>query len=367
MTALETQLLLEFAPHAHIHATPFELRLAEDRGAAPVQVQPVVVPAWTRALAAEEYAPWLDQALIQEQPGCKRIRLYCSEQAASQTRLIVQGGTATSLGRRQAPLMETLVWVRTHAKKLRHFQDHPTVRIIDHTRFYNGRGEPCPLPEFDPATGTFHHPQEITGALVVEYTPGFTLYEIHYDTGETQLPATWFREMKLAWLAGNIHDATIPQVQVIAIGPDRADQLAFSRDFWPPHAATSSGYRSRTKEPFVQQNDGYLYTGSGNPESCWEKCKNKIQPEARLLTQAELEAIRNCVELERNPKFHYVESSRIERTERITALDNPEMYIDVARPVELTMRLQRADGGVCTTRPPTGCCPEIILRFSNHS
>lgn len=367
MTMLESQLLLEFAPRNDPQGgEPYELRLAEDRGAQPVQVRPVVVPSWNRSQAPEEYAPWLDQALIQELPGRKRIRLYCSGQAASQTKLLVQGGTPIHLGRRAEPLIETLVWVRASSKRLRYFHDNPTVRIIDHTRFYDNRGEPCPLPEYDAGSGSFRHAREVTGALVVEYTPGFSLYEIVYDTGESQLPAAWFREMQLAWLAGNIQDATIPTVQVIAIGPHRADQLAFSRDFWPIHAATATGYRSRTSEPFQKQENGYLYTGSSDND-CWTKCKQKIQPEAILLTREELEAVRRCVEAEQSPKFHYVESARKEFTERIFATDNPELYLEVARPVELTLRLQRADDGVCTTQAPTGCCPELTLRFARHS
>ncbi|MBF0189789.1 MAG: hypothetical protein HQL99_01405 [Magnetococcales bacterium] len=364
MTILEAGLRLDFSPHAQSDQEPFELRLSQDRGSVPVQVRPATVPSWTRTHALEAYADWLDEALIQESPGLKRVRLYCSDNAAARTRLTVHGGTPTPLGRRHEPLIETLVWVQSHARRLRYGHDRPQARILDHTRFYDLQGQECPLPEFDPESGTFHHPREVTGALVVEYAPGFSLYEISYDTGASQLPAEWFRELKLAWLAGNIHDATPPMVRVIAIGPNAADQLSFNRDFWPTHAGTQTGYRARSPEPFTPEGSGYRYVPTPG-KTCWDRCKHLIQPHSSLLTQQEMIAVRNCVETQNTPRFHYVEESRVVRTERVFAPDNPELYIDVARPVELVMKLKRADGGLCDHNTPSGCCPELTLRFSN--
>ncbi|MBF0212195.1 MAG: hypothetical protein HQM00_01380 [Magnetococcales bacterium] len=363
MTSLQTELRLDFAPQAQSHPESFELRAIEERGSVPLQVRPVLVPAWTRTDALEEYAPWLDKALIQIAPGRKRVRLYCSREVASRSRLTVQGGVPLPLGRRQEPLVETLVWVQTHSKRLRHFHDRPQARILDHTRFYDRDGQELPLPEYDPDSASFHHPQAVTGALVVEYTPGYSLYEIVYDSGEAQLSAEWFREMKLAWLAGNIHDATIPVVRVIAIGPEMVDQLTFTRNFWPSHAGVRTGFRALDDEPFVREGDGYRYIPRAD-HSCWERCKERVQPDRALLTTKEMIAVRNCVSAEQAPRFHYVEESRVVRTERISAPDNPELYIDVARPVELVMKLKRADDAVCDQQPPAGCCPEITLRFS---
>ncbi len=363
MNSLDAGLLLNFVNQPDTIQTPFVLQTDEDRGAVPIQVRPATVPSWSRE--PEAFSDYLPQALIMEAPGRQRIRLYCPKATVSTVRLLVQGGSSKRLGRRQKPIVETLIWVRGQNRKLRYHYDQPTITIVDHTRFFNADGQESPLPVYDQSTGTFHHAQEVTGALVVRYAPGFLLYEIEYDVGESQIPAEWLREMKLAWLAGNIHTATIPPVRVIAMGTSEADQLTFPRIFWPSHAMTRTGYRS-TVTPQVKPNgSGYTVQPQGFTDPCWQRCKEKIQPNGNQLSAAQMQAVRNCVAAEKSPKYHYVEASRIIRTERLFAPDNADLYIDVARPVEIVMRLQRADEGVCDNHPPPSCCPELRLRFDS--
>lgn len=362
MSTLDTHLLLNFVNQADTVQEPFFLQLDENRGAIPLQVRPLTVSSWTRA--SEEYETYLDRALVMEARGRQRVRLYCAKALVSSCRLLVQGGSYQRLGRRQQPILETLVWVRASSRRLRYHHDRPSMRIIEQTRFFSVDGQETSLPQYDQATGSFHHSMEVTGALVVEYSPGFTLYEIEYDTGEAQVPAEWFREMKLAWLAGNLFNATIPPVRIIAMGPKQADQLAFARDFWPSHSSVRTGYRSAVIPHVEPDGEGYQVKPTLD-DPCLQRCKEKIQPHGSYLTAAQMQAVRNCVEAEKSPKYQYVEESRTTRIERISAPDNPDVYIDVARPLELVMQLKRADGGVCDNHSPSGCCPELRLRFAN--
>ncbi|MBF0127569.1 MAG: hypothetical protein HQM02_10210 [Magnetococcales bacterium] len=362
MTTLEAGLRLDFVPRRELNREPFVLQTVTDRGSQPIQVRPMYVPAWTRD--PREYADYLEQALVMEVPGRRRVRLYCSRTLARNARLLVLGGTHQPLGRRQEPLLEILTWVRANTRRLRFCHDQPAMRIVDHTLFYNALGEETSLPDYDQESGTFHHPQEVTGAVLVEYFPGFSLYDIEYDTGAGQIPAEWFREIRLSWLAGNIHHAAIPPVRVIALGPQSADQLSFPRDFWPEHASVRTGYRSSYTPQIESTSQGYKVTPQALEDPCWRRCKELVQPDGSYLTAAEMQAIRDCVQAEKTPKYHYVEESRTIRVERVTAPDNPEIYLDVARPVELVMRLKRADGGVCDNQAASGCCPELRLRFS---
>ncbi|MBF0180713.1 MAG: hypothetical protein HQM03_11890 [Magnetococcales bacterium] len=362
MTTLAAGLKLDFAPHWERNREPFALQAAVDPGGSPVQVRPFTVPAWT--LDPTQYEGFLDQALVMEESGRRRVRLYCADALAGGVRLLVLGGAHRNLGRRQEPMLEILSWTQAATRRLRFHHDQPAVRLVDRTAFYNDRGEEVGAPEYDQASGAFHHPQEVTGALLVEYRPGFTLYEIEYDTGAAQIPPEWFREMKLAWLAGNIHQAAIPPVRVIAIGTRAADQISFAREFWPYHSSVLTGFRSVRAPTFETTDNGYKITPKPLDDPCWQRCKEMIRPNDPYLTAAELVALHDCVQRGKNPKFQYVEESRSVRVERLFAPDNPEVWLDVARPVELVMKLQRADSGVCDGQAPSGCCPELRLRFS---
>ncbi|MEO5332860.1 MAG: hypothetical protein H7839_12625 [Magnetococcus sp. YQC-5] len=362
MNTLDTGVTLNFVSQQTTHREPFILQTGKDRGKTPLMVRPVVVHAWTRD--PSEYEAQLSEALVMESPGRQRVRLYCSQAQAPVVRMLVHGGASKALGRRHEPLLETLTWVQANTRQLRFFYDQPTMRIVDHTRFFLNNGQETQLPDYDQQTGTFHHPHAVTGALVVEYFPGFTLYEIEYDTGAAQISPEWFREIQQAWLAGNIHNATIPEVRVIAMGTNEVDQITFARDFWPAQTMVRTGYTTTSKPEIIPTPDGYRIKSLPS-DPCWSRCKEQIQPDGPLLSAAQMVALQNCVDAEKSPKYHYVEESRSVKTERIYAPDSPDVYIDVARPVELVMKLKRADGGICTNQAPPGCCPELRLRFGS--
>lgn len=366
MTTPQEALLLDCTPRAKAERPPFELRVADDRGARPVQVRPALVANWTLERPLEAYASWLDQALIQVAPGVRRIRLYCARESADPVRLTVMGGTANALGRRQESLIETLTWVQTRVKRLRYHHDRPTARILEQSRFFDAQGEETHPPRFDPESASFVHDQEVTGALVVTYTPEFSLYEITYDNGASQASPELFREMCLAWLAGNIHDAAVPPVRIIAVGPNDATQLAFSRAYWPARADTPSGHRIQDPSPFSKEGASYRYKPPARP-TCWDRCKQTIQPNSSLLNEREMSAIRDCVEAASNPRFQYVEESRQVRMERIFAPGSTEIYIDVERTVGMVLKLKRADGSPCDQSSQNGCCPELTLRFAGSA
>ncbi|MBF0418118.1 MAG: hypothetical protein HQL86_07720 [Magnetococcales bacterium] len=366
MNSPQAALLLNFTPRDQGEKLPFELRLADDHGAQPVQVKPVLVDRWTRDRPLETYARWLDQALLQVASGIRRVRLYCARTRADQVRLTVMGGTAGALGRRQESLIETLTWVGARSRRLRYHYDRPEVRILEQSRFFDAQGAETHAPRFDPESASFVHDQQVTGALVIEYTPEFSLYEITYDNGASQASAELFREMRLAWLAGNIHDAAVPPVRIIAVGPNDAAQLSFPRAFWPAHADTASGHGISDPPPFTKEGKEYRYKPPAKP-TCWDRCKQSIQPNNNLLNEREMTAIRDCVESAHTPKFQYVEQSREVVMDRIFAPGSTEIYIDVERTVEMVLTLQRADSNPCEQTSQNGCCPELTLRFATSS
>ncbi|MBF0349201.1 MAG: hypothetical protein HQL81_16155 [Magnetococcales bacterium] len=92
--------------------------------------------------------------------------------------------TAYPLGRRYDPVVEALTWSGEVTKRLRYFYDSPQVEIMQETVFRDRNGVVLPDPVYDPQRGTFSTRGEAIGALVVRYSPGYSLYRIMYDTGK---------------------------------------------------------------------------------------------------------------------------------------------------------------------------------------
>ncbi len=340
----------------------FDLRLADDRGARPVQVKPVVVPIWSRRPGIYDHL--LTEALQMRATGRRRLRLYCPKSYANQVRMTVHGGSTRCLGRRYEPMIETLTWVQGHDQRLRYHYDRPEAEIMERTRFFDVDGRETDPPVWLPAEGRFHHPQPVTGALVVAYRPGFSLYEIDYDTGVDRISPEWFREMQYAWLAGNIQDVAIPPVRVVAIAGERAAQTTFPRAFWPNRSTVRGGYEWPNGEPVLEpEGDGYRIRSESGADLCWRLCRQSIKPDGGFLSESELQAVRECVQQGRNPIYHYVETKRTVRTERIYSVDDAEVYVDVERQVELVMKQRRVDAGPCPESEPAPCCPELVFRF----
>lgn len=363
MSAFVTSLKLDMAPSQR--RSPFVLSVGDDQGAVPVRVTPKVVHAWSRKPGV--YDALLDDTLRMKTPGVRRVRLYCPVRVASEARLVVHGGQARYVGRRTEPLVETVTWIQNRARSLRFFHDRPDLRILEQTRFFDNHGHEVSPPAYVPSKGGFRHDQEVTGAMMVSYDPGFSLYEIQYDTGEAQMSASAFREVKLAWLAGNIRDAIIPPVRIIALSGEHATQVSFPRAFWPEHSAVRQWFQEDGEEPaMIPVAGGFRVDPDSGVDACWARCKEKVKPEDNYLTAEDRQAILDCVEQGKNPRYHYVESKRTAKTERIHSQNDPEVYVDVERPVELIFRLQRADDAPCVDPAPPPCCPELILRFQSN-
>lgn len=363
MTTSVASLKLDFT--ARQAREPFVLTEGDDQGSVPLRVYPMMVNSWSRKPGA--YDALLDDTLHMKSPGIRRIRLYCPVRSAVETRLLVHGGRQHYLGRRKEPRVETLTWTRNQSRTLRFFYDQPDVNILEQTRFFDNNGNETSPPQYVPSQGVFCHAQEVTGAMVVTYQPGFSLYEIQYDTGEEQVTEKAFREIKLAWLAGNIRDAPIPLVRVIAINNKNATQLTFQRNFWPEHSAARQWFQEDVKEPAMTPvTGGFRVDPKGVRDPCWSRCKEKVRPDDNYLTAEDRQAILDCVEQGNNPLYHYVESKRTIKIERLYSQNDPEVYVDVERPVELVFRFQRADDSPCADHSPPSCCPELVLRFKSN-
>ena len=365
MSKVSTDLQINFSTQAGDE--PFALVVDDGVGAEPVKVYPyAAIGEWIDHI----YTISIPRGIRVWRIGKKRVRLYCSEAIAANVQVKVYRSTpqatVTCLGRRFEPIIETLTWNSSRVSRLQYPYDNPDVTILDHTWFIDADGNDLPIPIRVPNTPEFMSEQEVTGTLVVRYSPGFTLYEIPYDIGETFVSADRFREITDAWWKGNIEDAIPPGVEVLAIAPGLSARLSFRRDYNP------SRQQSIVSDPLpdpiiVQDEDGNAFVTNEDSidRDCWEKCKEMLFPNENVTTFERIKAVKDCVASNKNPSYQYVEQSRQTKTDRISSSDNPELYIDVDLATQIVLRLQRADGCPCNDpNAPTGS-PEIVLRFKD--
>ncbi|MEO5352696.1 MAG: hypothetical protein H7835_05715 [Magnetococcus sp. XQGC-1] len=301
---------------------PFLLSVDDDLGSRPLHLYPLQVGIWSQY--AGVYDRYLPMALRMKKPGMRRVRLYCAERPESAVRLLANnGGEIRCLGRRREPLLETLTWVQAESQSLRYPYDQPAVTIRESTRFFDNDGKEVSKPTYLPALGTFRHQQPVTGAMVVAYQPGFFLYEIEYDTGGGEISAKAFQEIKLAWLAGNIRDAVIPRVRVIALSERQAAQISFPRSFWPEHSSADYSFQDTEK-------------------------------------------VLACIDTHGMPSYQYVESQRETVTERIYSKSDPNHYIDVQRTTALAFERRLLSGEPCAEENSGLGKPllQMLLRFN---
>lgn len=351
--------------------SPFVLSVGQDLGNRPVQLYPMRVNAWSQQSGV--YDRVLPIAVRTKLSGLRRIRLYCSERLETDVRLVVHGeGSTRCLGRRKEPLLETLTWVQSQSHALRFFYNQPETEIIASTRFFDNAGQEVAPPNYLPAHGLYRHPQPVTGAMVVSYQPGFFLYEVEYDTGASVMTEKAFSEMKRAWLAGNIRDAWIPPVRVIALSGQQATQLTFARAFWPDRSSASQLFQDEEKAPELGAGMHAVPGGYAvDPQQmspCWLRCRDQIKPGGTVFTQSELAAIQACFTKNSAQKssYQYVESSRKTRTERIYSRNDPDTYVDIERTVSMTLEKKSVQGGLCAEGGSDGQTQTLSLRFKSN-
>ena len=344
----------------------FVLVAGDDLGSSPIQVKPKSVGAWSRRKDKmdryrENYEKLLPTTLQMTAPGIRRLRLYCSRETARSARLSVHVGKATTLGRRREKLIETLTWTNRQSQSLRFAYDAANPVIVDNTRFFAEDGREVDAPTLIPGQGIYHHAEPVTGAMVVEYEPEFSLYEIEYEMGEEQIDAARFREMKLAWLAGNIRDADIPPVHVTALAEGHATRIAFQRRFWQEGSTSKRGYASDKEEPTVEQMITFV-----EDDPCWQACRQKVVGDKVDLEFEDYLAIQRCVEAANAPaQLQYVETARENTVKRLYDGLGGNTYIDFNYPTTLTMKLARVDGmEMCDEFDPYPYLPEIVFRFN---
>jgi hypothetical protein len=358
MSEVKAGLTLDFLSRKK--QSSFVLMVGDELGSSPIQVRPKTVRAWQ--MGSNDYGKFLKTTLKMTHPGVRRLRLYCSRQVAQAVKLSVHGGQAAPLGRRQSPRTETLTWTNKQSQSLRFPYDNPTAVIIDKTRFFDTSGTEVEPPTFIPGQAVFHHEKVVTGAIVVEYSPEFSLFEISYGMGEEQMDPDRFTEMKLAWLAGNIRDVDIPPVHVIALAEGHATQLSFQRQFWPEGSVGREGYANDTTPPPIE-----FFPLLADADPCWNSCWQQVTGGAEQIGPEEYLAIQECIQKANEPApLQYVEIDRESLVERIYSQSNPNVYIDVERPITLTMKLGRADGKeVCDDWDPYPYLPLLTFRFNN--
>jgi hypothetical protein len=155
---------------------------------------------------------------------------------------------AVLIGRLSAPITEAINWTGDQRKRLRYFYDRPSVAILQSTIFRDKTGAEIPAPVYDQERGEFHTTDLAYGAIVVRYSPEFSLYEVLYDTGKPVASTELWEEMQRAWAFGNIKNASVPPVRLYALSQLKATTASFERTFWPP---------------------GYPVAKYGTPNSAW--------------------------------------------------------------------------------------------------
>ncbi|MBF0182793.1 MAG: hypothetical protein HQM06_00185 [Magnetococcales bacterium] len=294
----------------------FQLLRDLQPGSRPLQLQPYGVGCWSQDPAY--YEPFLSHAVRMEKEGVQRIRLYCAARPAHAIRLLVDGGRlGQCLGRRHDRVVETLTWVHSQGQFLRFAYDQPAVTLREATPFYDRDGKQVSAPLYHPAQGLFHHDKPVTGALVVEYQPEYFLYEVHYGTGEEVVTELAFRSIQLAWLMGNIEDALLPEVRVIALSGQQAAQLSFKRTYWPRSSSAAAQFVSAES---LAAND-----------------------QAQMV---------------------YLETARETSTERIYSSQNPDSYIEFQQTHSVTFSPQPGSGPA--TGGGNGQARSMVMRFARR-
>ncbi|MBF0340356.1 MAG: hypothetical protein HQL95_05260 [Magnetococcales bacterium] len=269
-------------------ATPFEV-VVDDTGLvgdSPVKVEfspdlIVKVISWEVAVwqgAKEGIPPILGMVA----PGTKRIKIYCSLANSASIQIFVDGGsrsitskrsawkqavanpTASSsnasfgiakpknwqgtletktetastgvagvLGRRYDQIREAISWSGEIRKSLRYNYDSLHATVIHKSIFRNRAGDTIPAPVYDQDHGAFYTQEEAFGAIIVEYSPGFAMINVTYDTGESVAAPGVFAAMQTAWARGDITTAQIPPVQLLVLSDNAAAVASFKREFWP--------------------------------------------------------------------------------------------------------------------------------------
>ena len=290
MAEVTANLQIQFASFAA--DTPFELVVddAELEGNSPVQVEypmnfTMYLQAYAMAVMTNSAVQPSDFEPLKKMisPGRKRIKIFCSLADVPHIQIFVDNGEkkyshievvqhwtktpgsnmdvsgftfgsvpmpqfvaeytstvvtakanfAAPIARLSAPITEAINWTGEVRKRLKYPYDQPSVEILQQTVFRDKSGGVIPPPVYDQERGEFFTTNEATGALVVRYSPGFSVFEVVYDTGEpVASPALW-EEMKRAWTFGSIKTAAVPPVRLVAMSNKKATTASFERMFWP--------------------------------------------------------------------------------------------------------------------------------------
>jgi hypothetical protein len=357
MSQVSAGLTLNFTPSSSAENQVFQLEVSDNGGKKPVHLRPQFVLhwSWNNGLSGK----WTATDLAMISSGKRRVRLYCNDLSPLDINLYITGGDAEYIGERQAVRRESFSWNNSKTNRLAYWYSTAEAKIVHTTRFFTMDGEEVDPPVLNTQTGIISHTEKVIGSLIVEYEPTFYLYEVTYDAGvqdDSQETIERKTEMLTAWLAGNINDADIPPVGLIALAPGRATQGSFQREFWPDRADSHEGYKEETTTT--------TYTPAeeeeppNDPDPCWEACWQSIGSPWPL-SPWDREAIQSCMNNKgERPDIFYKESSREDLTVRVFAKDEQGQdieneYIEVKRPLRVVFSLQKTGGSesVCNGTP----------------
>lgn len=204
----------------------------------------------------------------------------------------------TSMGRRSAPLIESLSWAGDYAQSLKYPYDSPEVAIKYQTDWRDRYGNLVAGPIYNPSRGEFRAASPLYGGMIIQYHPFYTLYSLQYDTGRSAVAteAHW-RELQTKWVFDAVSGNDLAKLRIFVVSAHHTVVGEFDRTL------AVAGWRD------LQE----VYETAG------------VAPWQRVFT-AGIMAIQKTA------------------TEKIVNASNPDDYINVERDVEIT--LQETDTGI---------------------
>ena len=258
------------------------------------------------------------------------------------------------------------------------------VQILDCTFFMDANGALVNPPVYDPFKQEFRSDVEVTGTLVVRYEASYTLLEVLYGTGQSFLSADRWMEIVDKWNHGNINDAQVPQVRMLAYIPGKSAQIAFQRqynpngnpnpDFHPPpRSGGGTIFQMAVPNVIYPSHDPIPQTKPIDPEKtktraqCWKENVSAYWPSGLLkdkpcsdATKEEKDAVDKCQEANADITYQWVEVDRNIELVRIYSSSNPSEYIDVKRVVAIEFEARRTDTSNKTDPNPP---KNVIYRY----
>ena len=221
---------------------------------------------------------------------------------------LITGTSITKIGWREEVKTVTLMWRGESSKELGYATATKT-ELVFKSRVYNADGEPVGAPARVPGNpGKIAHDEPVWGSMVVRVAVEYCLFRVDYGLGVT---GDALQQMKKAWVyaASRKPAPILPSLRIVASTDSKAVEMVIPRQIYPDGAAST-------------------YRGTGPAEY------NPTTYAANALART-----------------GFSQTNFSSQTKRITADNDPNVFLDFEVPVAIDFITQ--DGDTMTLRFPT--------------